>query len=228
MKELLIRRLVLRCYNQSLHSSPSLPPPPLSLPHLATMPLLSYVYLEMVQTTHSKETMGIGDAFHPIFKMDEFRRIPFLYLAGPTVLHGLVSHLLAYLIHRFAQRLFPARVIQSELRPLFSVVRELWFDYFSLFMTETLLYPLETVLVRLFCQGMPALADNIQTGMGTHFVESYHSGMMNCVNGILESEGPLGFFKGFSSVLIRYSIHGALLMLLWRTVCALDSANSKR
>ena len=96
-------------------------------------------------------------------------------------------------------------------------------DFLSLFVTDTLLYPLETVVVRLHCQGMPALVDNIQSGMEGSFVSSYYRGVVDCVTGVWDSEGPLGFFKGFSSLLIRFSIHGLVLVLLWRTAQALES-----
>ena len=96
-------------------------------------------------------------------------------------------------------------------------------DYLSLLLTDVLLYPLETVLVRLYCQGMPALVDNIQNGLEGSFVSSYYRGVIDCVTGIWDSEGPLGFFKGFSSLLIRYSIHGMVLLLLWRTAQTLET-----
>jgi hypothetical protein len=190
------------------------------------MPLLSYKYLEVAQTTRDKASGDIVvDMFdRPHFREDRLRRIPFLYLATPTVLRGLLSGVLNHIFHRLFEwvlrrsRTFPL----SQPSVYSSAITALWVDFFSLLFTDTLLYPLETVLVRLYCQGMPALVDNIQSGTGVTYVATYYTGVLDCVSGVWETEGTLGFYKGFSSLLIRYSIHGLLLVLLWRTAHALD------
>ena len=182
----------------------------------------------MVQTTKDSEykegILQLARERH-LFKQDELRRIPFLVLATPTILHGLLSSAVSHLILRGVRRIFrtPATPHESKQLPFSSAVGALWMDYLSLFLTDVLLYPLETVVVRLHCQGMPALVDNIQNGLEGSFVSSYYGGVVDCVTGIWDSEGPLGFFKGFSSLLIRYSIHGLILVLLWRTAHTLES-----
>ena len=95
--------------------------------------------------------------------------------------------------------------------------------YCSSFIGDVLLYPLQTVLVRLYCQGMPVLVDNIQTGTDVVFISTYYSGFVDSVYGIWDTEGPWGFYKGFSSLLLRYVVHGTLLLVLWRTVVAIQA-----
>lgn len=196
-----------------------------SLPYLATIPLISYTYLDMVQTTKDKVHVNLGESVLdlPIVHQDEFRRVPILLLATPTVLHGLLSVAVSTIIRKVARRLFVTRTPSNRHGPLTSAVGALWLDYFSMFLSDLVLYPLETIMVRLYCQGMPALADNIQNGVEQTFVSSYYSGLVDCVTGVYDSEGLLGFFKGFSSLLIRYSIHGLLLLLLWRTAHTLEN-----
>lgn len=198
------------------------------------MPLLSYKYLETAQTTKDKVT---GDIIvdmldRPWFREDRLRRIPFLLLATPTVLHGLLSGAVSHLIRKLFGRILWSRTSPSSSSSSQSVytsaITALWVDYFSLLFTDVLLYPLETVLVRLYCQGMPALMDNIQSGTGVMYVSTYNTGVLDCVWGVWETEGALGFFKGFSSLLIRYSIHGLFLVLLWRTARALDNRFNAR
>ena len=92
----------------------------------------------------------------------------------------------------------------------------LWVAYFSSFLSETVLYPLETVVARMTCQGMPVLVDNIQTGLDISFVTTFYRGFTDCVVVIWESEGVFGFFRGYSALLLRYLLHGSLLFLLWR------------
>lgn len=192
---------------------------------MITIPLVSYTYLDMIQTTKDKVHVSLGEAMVdlPLIRQDEFRRVPVLYLATPTILHGLLSTGLSVVTRSVAQRLFVGRSRSEEDAPLTSAVTALCLDYASMFLADLVLYPLETILIRLYCQGMPALADNVQNGLEQTFVSSYYTGMLDCVSGVYDSEGPLGFFKGFSSLLIRYSVHGLLLLLLWRTAHALEN-----
>lgn len=82
--------------------------------------------------------------------------------------------------------------------------------------------------MRLYCQGMPALVDNIQNGVEVMYVSSYNGGVVDCARGILDSEGPLGFFKGVSSLLIKYAVYGLILTVLWRTAASLDNRLKQR
>ncbi len=192
---------------------------------MVIMPLMSFSCREIAQNTSDKAHEGVSEilSYHPLFKTNEFRCLPLLYLATPTILHGLLSNTISLFIQRMAQRIFPDRTPPDLENPFSSTLRGLWLNYFSLCLTDILLFPLETVLFRLYCQGMPALVDNVQTGTDTVFISSYYSGFMDCVSGVWASEGFLGFFRGFSSLLIRYSIHGALLFVVWRTVHTLNN-----
>ncbi len=198
------------------------------MPHLVLLPLASYTYIDMVQTTKDSEYKeGIIQLARerPLFKQDKLRRIPLLLLATPTVLHGLLSGAISHLLRQGIRRVFRTSRPPHEAKhePFTSAVGALWMDYFSLLLTDCLLYPLETIVIRLHCQGMPALVDNIQNGLEGSFVSSYYGGVVDCVMGVWDSEGPLGFFKGFSSLLIRYSVHGLVLVLLLRTAQILES-----
>ena len=93
-------------------------------------------------------------------------------------------------------------------------------------MSDCVLYPLETVLVRLYCQGMPVLVDNVQTGRDVMFISTYYTGVVNCVTEIWGAEGVWGFYKGFSSLLLRYAVHGVVLVVLWRIVLMVKARTS--
>lgn len=197
-----------------------------SLPHLLVMPLLSFKYAEILQTTRDKPGSDVLTDIldRPWFREDELRRIPFLLLATPTLLHGLLSSMASHGIRGLLQRVLHTHTPPSSPHTLYtSAISALWVDYLSLLLSDVLLYPLETVLVRLYCQGMPALVDDIQTGTGVTYVSTYNTGLLDCLSGVWENEGALGFFKGFSSLLIRYAIHGLVLVVLWRTARALDN-----
>lgn len=148
--------------------------------------------------------------------------MPYLYLIMPTVLHGLTTEVIAYLTRSLIQRLLPNRTQPPEQQDVIShTIRALWVAYFSSFLSDVVLYPLKTVLIRLYCQGMPVLVDNVQTGTDVVFISTYYSGFVDSVYGIWDTEGPWGFYKGFSSLLLRYLVHGTLLLVLWRTVVAI-------
>ena len=156
--------------------------------------------------------------------MDRFRRIPYLYLVAPTILHGLVSEVIAHLSMALVRKLLPHRTQSHERRDVLShTMRALWVAYCSSLIGDVLLYPLRTVMVRLYCQGMPVLVDNIQTGSDVVFISTYYSGFVDSVYGIWDTEGPWGFYKGFSSLLLRYIVHGSLLLVLWRTLVAIQA-----
>ena len=164
-----------------------------------------------------------------IFTVDKSNCLPFLYLAAPTILHGFavdyVSQLAVRLIHK--SLLVPHRTGESY-DALSVAMRQLWTAYLGSFLADTVLYPLETVVIRLYCQGMPVLVDNVQTGLDIAFITTYYRGFADCVGGIWDSEGPWGFYKGFSSLLLRYAVHGAILLLLWRIVKSINSSRTSR
>ncbi len=170
--------------------------------------------------THSQNTVGGGlhtqsqfTLQRPLHTMDQYRRIPYLYLLPPSLLHEVTTDTLTHLTGSLVAR------HQTPANDAVTVaLNSLWSSYLSSFVSESVLYPLETVLVRLYCQGMPGLVDNVQSGSDVMFISTYYSGVLNCVREIWGAEGLWGFYKGFSSLLLRYAVHGALLVLLWRTV----------
>lgn len=148
--------------------------------------------------------------------------MPYLCLIVPTILHGLATEVIGQLSMSLLQKLLPNRTRAQEQRDVLShMMRALWVAYFSSLLSDVLLYPLKTVLVRLYCQGMPVLVDNVQTGTDVVFISTYYSGFIDSVYGIWDTEGLWGFYKGFSSQFLRYLVHGTLLLVLWRTVVAI-------
>ena len=150
----------------------------------------------------------------PLVSVDNHHRLPYLYLAAPAILRGFATEITLYYCHEFISRLLHNPPNPSD--TLAVVMRGLWVAYFGSFLSETVLYPLETVVARMTCQGMPVLVDNIQTGLDITFVTTFYRGFTDCISVIWESEGVFGFFRGYSALLLRYLLHGGLLFLLWR------------
>ena len=176
---------------------PSPPPSPQNLPHK----VYSGGLLEVIKD-------------RPLIAVDSHHRLPYLYLAAPIILRGFATEI----VFLYCQTLV-SRIVRRPADPsdtLAVVMHGLWVAYFGSFLSETVLYPLETVVARMTCQGMPVLVDNVQTGLDVSFVTTFYRGFTDCVTVIWESEGVFGFFRGYSTLLLRYLLHGGLLFLLWR------------
>ena len=156
----------------------------------------------------------------PLLYPDPSKRLSFLQLLLPTLLHSMAHTTAAHLTEGAVQRLVQHRPNSS---PLHHVLYRLTAVYTSSLLCDTLLYPLGTVVIRLHCQGLPVLVENVETGLGVQYITSYHSGLLDCLRSVWESEGVLGFFKGYSSVLLQYAVQGLLLLLLWRALAYYES-----
>ena len=160
------------------------------------------------QSTTHKVYNGLLEVLREraLVSVSENHQLPYLFLIGPTVLRGLAADCVSYVMNR---RVFPSSDSVSTRRALLQA-------FFSSLVVDSVLYPLETVLVRLYCQGVPALVDNVQVGSEVTFVHTYYRGLLDCVLGVWESEGPWGFYKGFSSMFLQYLIYGAVVALICR------------
>ena len=180
------------------------------------------------QNTHQKVyTNGPLEIIRdrPLLLVGKSQCLPFLYLMGPTILHRLALEWLSLLTSTFVQRSLPHRTNHDALSV---AMRALWTSYLSSLMADAVLYPLETILVRLYCQGMPVLVDNVENGADVAFITTFYRGFFDCITGIWDSEGLWGFYRGFSALLLRYAVYGTVLFLLWRiTHTHVHSVNGK-
>ena len=180
------------------------------------------------QNTHQKVyTNGPLEIIRdrPLLLVGKNQCLPFLYLIGPTILHRLALEWLSYVTSTFVRRSLPHRTNHDALSV---AMRALWTSYLSSLMADTVLYPLETVMVRLYCQGMPVLVDNVDNGADVIFITTFYRGFFDAITGIWDSEGLWGFYRGFSALLLRYAVYGTVLFLLWRITHAhIHSVNGK-
>lgn len=195
-----------------------------------TLPLVSYTYLEMVQnTTHRVYNSILEVAFQrPFLMAGSSQQLPFLLLLGPTVLHSVAFDAICHLVRQGLSHFIPGMVAVPRSSSLRTALVALSTSFCTSFVASTVLYPLQTVLVRLYCQGMPMLVDNVQSGMDVTYVKEISRGFLDCIRMIWEGEGPLGFYKGYSSLLLQYMVQGLLLLLLWRLVHYLESKGNKQ
>ncbi|KAL4227835.1 hypothetical protein ACF0H5_013272 [Mactra antiquata] len=75
------------------------------------------------------------------------------------------------------------------------------------FVSDLLLFPLETVLHRLYIQGTRVLIDNTDTGHGVCCISTQYSGVIDCIRSVISEEGIIGLYHGFGAFLLQFSIH---------------------
>ena len=83
---------------------------------------------------------------------------------------------------------------------------------------DVLLFPLETVLHRLFVQGTRAIIDNTDTGTDVIPITTQYEGFFDCVTCILRDEGLCGFFKGFGALIMQYMAHYFIIVMTRRLI----------
>lgn len=78
---------------------------------------------------------------------------------------------------------------------------------------NTLFYPIETILNRLYAQATRTLIDNLNSGIVIKPVLSNYQGFFDCKKSILQSETNLGFYKGIGSMFLQFSIQFLIMKL---------------
>lgn len=76
----------------------------------------------------------------------------------------------------------------------------------SMFITDVLFYPWETVIHRLHLQGTRTIIDNLDTGRSVTPLLTGYSGTWDCYHTIIFTEGPFGFYKGFGAYLFAFTM----------------------
>ena len=83
------------------------------------------------------------------------------------------------------------------------------------FFGQLLFYPVETIVHRLHVQGVRAIIDNTDTGVGVLPINSsiYYTDFWSCFKSIEEAEGSSGLYKGVGCVLLKFSLlYGGMLL----------------
>ncbi|CAF0745800.1 unnamed protein product [Adineta ricciae] len=80
-------------------------------------------------------------------------------------------------------------------------------NLFSMFLSNLLLYPYETVVNRLFVQGTRTIVDNLdKTGVGCVPINTRYLGFFDCCRTIVEAEGCQGFYKGVGFLILKFGL----------------------
>lgn len=180
------------------------------------------------QRTYSPDYYGFKELTfeRPTFvSLNSTKHLSFLQLLTPTVCINILQDILTDQILRFVTMCPPikqANSPNSSNLSIWNLHRKLWASYITSFVVDLIIYPFRTVMVRIHLQGLPILVENVEIGTSVQYISTFYSGPIDCVQGIWEAEGVLGFYKGLSSVLLQHFIYGLSLLILWRAIVEWD------
>ncbi|KAK1787951.1 hypothetical protein P4O66_016427 [Electrophorus voltai] len=199
------------------------------LTYVVAMPFYSASLIETVQSEIIRDNPGILDCVKEgmgrimgLGVPHSKRLLPLWGLLFPTVLHGVlhyiitssVQKLVLYLLrHDLPKRAGPNSSSNTVQNMLDAYFPELIASFAANLCADVLLFPLETVLHRLHVQGTRTIIDNTDLGFEVLPINTQYEGMSDCVNVIRREEGILGFYKGFGTIVIQYSLHAAVLQI---------------
>lgn len=153
------------------------------------------------------------------------RLLPLWTLVFPTVLHGVLHYIISSSVQKLVLYVLrrrnntntspkPTKVgMENVQNMLDAYFPELIASFVANLCADVLLFPLETVLHRLHVQGTRTIIDNTDLGFEVLPINSQYEGMRDCMNAIRREEGPLGFYKGFGTIMIQYSLHATVLQI---------------
>lgn len=85
------------------------------------------------------------------------------------------------------------------------------------FVADVVTYPVETALLRAHIQGFPVLLDDVEASLSPVLLTTGYKSWRDMYWTVHTMEGRLGFYKGFSAMLLQYLVQGVVLVGLHRT-----------
>ncbi|KAG5834351.1 hypothetical protein ANANG_G00260610 [Anguilla anguilla] len=198
------------------------------LSYVVAMPFYSASLIETVQSEIIRDNPGILDCVKEgvgrVMGMGiphSKRLLPLWSLVFPTVLHGVLHYVISssvqkavlFLLRRKSPPGQPADGPSGAQSVLDAYFPELMASFAASLCADVLLFPLETVLHRLHIQGTRTIIDNTDLGFEVLPINTQYEGMRDCISVIHKEEGSLGFYKGFGSIVVQYTLHAAVLQI---------------
>lgn len=184
-------------------------------------PFFAAVLIETVQSDIGGEKPGLFDCVKEgvtrvmgIGMPQTTRLLPIYKLMLPTATYWLLD----YVITSIAQYTVMSAVHSEQQDQEMSGVNmqqtcfpELLAQYTGGLLSNVLLFPMETVLHRLYLQGTRTIIDNTDTGLGVIPINTKYEGVIDCFKSIFMEEGVFGFYKGIGSLILQYALHALVL-----------------
>lgn len=148
---------------------------------------------------------------------DASRRFSLLHLAIPTVAYRTAHYVIESALHRqfflMAKR-YVNRKPESERSAFHQYVPVIFARLSSSVLTDLILFPIETVLHRMYIQGTRTLIDNLDTGLSAVSITVKYNGFFDCLRSIVEREGFWSLYSGLGALALQYLLHSLLHQLV--------------
>lgn len=184
-------------------------------------PFKAAALVETVQSEIASERPGVLDCLYEgasrIFSLTPTRLLPIWKLILPTALFGLLHYSICSLAHTRVAASMKDNMRRNTADD--SAERSLYEEYYpeivAIFtgnlLADTILYPFETILHRLYLQGTRTIIDNTDAGMEVVPIMTRYEGVLDCYTSVVDDEGFSGLYKGFGALILQYGLHIAIL-----------------
>ena len=146
------------------------------------------------------------------------RLLPMYFLLVPTLLHGMVHYVIKTTIEKaIISNLSVSK--NTKVKEEIAVQSgktyylQLLAGFISSVVTDLLLYPLETVVIRLHVQGTRTIIDDTDTGDGVVPLCTNYDGLNDCVKTICREEGASALFKGLGALFLQLFLQACVLKI---------------
>lgn len=147
------------------------------------------------------------------------RLISFYSLVLPSIVYGILRYsvkmtLSSYLLKKRTKEngaLDAEQINESPTQMKDMYYAELASNFFASLLTDVMLFPLETVFLRLHLQGTRTIIDDTDKGYGVVPLCTSYDGVVDCFNTIHRQEGFSGFYKGFGALCLQYFVQFIIL-----------------
>jgi len=143
------------------------------------------------------------------------RLLPFYSLIVPSILYGVLRFSIKSFLSFFLVKLYNNKYkIDKETnnkRIQKVYYTELMSNLLSSLFTEILIFPFETVIIRLHVQGTRTIIDDTDKGIGVVPLCTNYTGMVDCFGTIKREEGFAGLYKGFGALILQYCIQAVIV-----------------
>ncbi|WKX89783.1 hypothetical protein Q1695_008992 [Nippostrongylus brasiliensis] len=157
---------------------------------------------------------GIDRLRFPVFgSRDASRRFSVLHLAVPTVIYRTSHYIIqTKLYNEFFKmaRKYVNKKPESERTKFHQYVPQIFAQMSSHILTDLILFPIETVMHRMYIQGTRTLIDNLDTGLSAISITVKYNGFTDCVRSVLNHEGFWALYSGVGALALEYILHSLL------------------
>lgn len=148
--------------------------------------------------------------------------LPVWIIVVPTVTYGVLKYMSNILVSKSVKHLLTMYEVH-KLRKTGAIPKDFNYpsssdnerleavsDLTASSVSDTILFPLEIIMHRLYLQGTRTIIDNLDTGISVMPILTGYVGPVDCFITTVAQEGRLGLLKGFGALLLQSMIVGVL------------------